>query len=138
MRHAAIELDYGDGIYTFRLGLGEIEELERKCDLGIFQIVTRLSPQIRTCKLQEISEVIRIGLIGGGTKPADALALVRRYVDQRPVDESRDIAYAVGLAALARVHAGEADKDGGQDPTGEVKAVQSSVSTSPPSPEPQS
>lgn len=129
MRPGSVELDFGDGTYTFRLGLGEIEELERKRDLGLFQIVTRLSPQTRTCRLSDISEVIRLGLIGGGSKPADALALVRRYVDERPIDESRDVAYAIGLASLIRQHSANP----GSTP-GETGAATSTGSTSPPSP----
>src|SRR5690606_1517165 len=106
-RHAAVELDWADGTYTFRLGLGEIEELERKRDLGIFQIAIRLSPESRTCRLSDISEVLRLGLVGGGMKPVEAMALVRRYIDERPIDENRDVAYAVVLAALERVHSSE-------------------------------
>ncbi len=125
-RHAAVELDWADGTYTFRLGLGETDELERKLDLGIFQIVTRLSPVIRTCRLTDISEVLRLGLIGGGMKPADALAKVRKYVDERPVDENRDIAYAITLAALHRLHSNELEK-----PSGEQEAAKTQGSTSP-------
>ena len=128
-RHAAIELDWADGTYTFRLGLSEIEELERKRDLGIFQIATRLSPDIRQCRLSDISEVIRLGLIGSGCMPpVDALAKVRKYVDERPIDESRDVAYAIAMAALMRVHAKELE----QSP-GEGEAAETSASTSPPS-----
>jgi hypothetical protein len=113
-RHAAIEQDFGDGTYTFRLGLGEIEELERKCDLGIFRIVGRLAPQAREAKLVEIMETLRLGLIGGGTMPVEALALVKRYVEERPLDENRDVAYAVGLAALMRLHSSELEKPPGE------------------------
>lgn len=131
-RHGAVEQDFGDGSYTFRLGLGEIEELERKRDLSIFQIVRRLSPEVREARLSDISEVLRLGLIGGGTTPVDALALVRRYVDERPLDENRDVAYAVGLAALMRVHSSELET-----PPGEAEAAKTKGSTSPPSTETQ-
>lgn len=127
-RHGAIEQPFGDGDHTFRLGLAEIEELERKRDLSIFEIVERL--RLRQCRLSDISEVLRIGLVGGGMPPVEALALVRRYVDERPIDESRDIAYAVGLAALMRVHSNELET-----PPGEAEAAKSSVSTSPQSTE---
>lgn len=120
-RHAAIEQEFGDGTYTFRLGLGEIEELERKRDAGIFEITTRL--RNRTCRLADVLEVLRVGLIGGGMKPVDALALTRRYVDERPLDESRDAAYAVGLAAMMRLH--------GDQISGEGVAAEANVSTSP-------
>ena len=127
-RHAAIEQLWADGTYTFRLGLDEIEELERKRDLSIFEIVERL--RVRRCRLPDISEVLRIGLIGGGTTPLNALALVKRYVDARPLDESRDIAYAIGLAALMRLHTNEVETA-----PGEAGAADSSASTSPPSTE---
>jgi len=117
-RHGAIEVAFGDGEYTFRLGLGELEELERKCDLGVFQIAGRLSPDARQARLVEIREVIRLGLIGGGMKPVDAMAKVARYVDERPLDESRDVAYAVVLAGLTRLHSIEADP-----PSGEAQAA---------------
>jgi hypothetical protein len=126
-RHGAIEQDFGDGTYTFRLGLDEIEELERKRDLSIFQIVMRLSPEQREARLSDLSEVLRLGLIGGGMKPVEAMALVRRYVDQRPLDESRDIAYAVGLAALMRLHSTEIE----EPPAGEAEAAGPNASTSP-------
>lgn len=125
-RHGAIEQPFGDGDHTFRLGLNEIEELEHKRDLSIFEIVERL--RLRQCRLSDISEVLRIGLVGGGLPPVEALALVRRYVDERPLDENRDIAYAVGLAGLMRLHSNEVETA-----SGEEEAADSSASTSPPS-----
>lgn len=99
-------------MYTFRLGLQQIEELEEKRNLSIFTIFQKLSPELREAKLKDYSEVIRIGLIGGGSvKPEQAMVLVDRYVDQRPLDESRDVAYAIVLAALQRVHSDELKKE---------------------------
>jgi hypothetical protein len=128
-RHGAVELAFGDGEYTFRLGPDEIEELEAKRKAGVFQIATRLAPETRACHSQDIVQTIRLGLIGGGMKPVDALAKVRKYVDERPIDESRDVAYAVALAALKRVHSSELE----EPPSGEVEAAETNVSTSPPS-----
>lgn len=130
-RHAAIETEFGDGTYTFRLGLDEIEELERKRDLSIFTILRRLKPEIREPRLLDISETIRLGLIGGGMTPVDALVLVRKYVDRRPIDESRDVALAIVLAGLQRVHT-EAPETSSE---GEQTAPQKG-STSAPSGEP--
>lgn len=129
-RHGAVEVAFGDGEFTFRLGLGELEELERKCDLGVFQIAGRLSPESRQFRLVEVTETIRLGLIGGGMKPVDALAKVRLYVDERPLDESRDVAYAVVLAALMRLHTAEPEQ-----PSGEAIAAKPDGSTSPQSTE---
>lgn len=129
-RHGAIELPWADGDYSFRLGLDQIEELEAKRDLSIFEIARRLSPERRAARLADISQVIRVGLIGGGTKPVEALALVRRHVDERPLDESRDLAYAIVLAGMARVHPAAED---GDPAAGEALAAKSDASTSPPS-----
>lgn len=126
-RHGAVELDWADGTYTFRLGLKEIEELEEKRDLSVFTLAGRLSPNVRAARLSDISETLRLGLIGGGMKPVDALAKVRRYVDERPLDESRDTAYGVVLAGLARVHPG----DLGVEDEGEAPAAEQNGSTSP-------
>lgn len=132
-RHAAIETQFGDGTYSFRLGLDEIEELERKRDLSIFTIMHRLRPEIREPRLADITEVIRLGLIGGGMAPVDALALTRRYVDRRPIDENRDVALAIVIAALSRLHT-----DTQENASGEARAPETSQgSTSAPSGEQQ-
>ena len=104
-RFGQITTDWGDAEYTFRLGLGELEELEAKFDKSIFVLVNLF--RTRTAKSTEILETLRIGLIGGGMSAPNALALKRRYGDERPLEESRDVAYAVAMAALARVHGDE-------------------------------
>jgi hypothetical protein len=124
-RYGAVELDWADGTYTFRLGLAEMEEIEEKRDLALSVLSRRLSPAYREARLADIREVLRLGLIGGGMKPVDALTKVRRYIDERPVDENRDVAYAVVLAGLARVHSAE------NPPSGEADAAETSASTSP-------
>lgn len=128
-RHGAVELDFGDGTFTFRLGLAEIEELEEKRDASVFALARRMAPSARDARLADIMQVIRLGLIGGGMPPVDALAKVRRYVDARPIDESRDTAFAVLLAGLARVHT----DDLADDPPGEAAAPEPNGSTSAPS-----
>ncbi|MEX4006942.1 gene transfer agent family protein [Neoaquamicrobium sediminum] len=132
-RHGAVELDWADGTYTFRLSIAGIEELEAKWsreaerDVSLFSVVTILAPAVRTARLAHIREVLRVGLIGGGMSPVDALAKVRLYIDQRPLDENRDTAYAVALAGLQRVHS----KDLEEPPSGEALAATSDASTSP-------
>jgi len=115
-KHGEVTLDWADGTYSFRLGLGEIEEIETKFDRSIFVIASALGE--RTARSTEISEILRIGLIGGGMAPPDALAKTRRYVDERPLEENRDTAYAVALAGLLRVHGDEVE----EEPPGEVGA----------------
>lgn len=128
-RHAELTTDWADGTYTFRLGLDELEELEAKFDKSIFAIVDDLRE--RRARSTEIFHVIRIGLVGGGMKPVDALARVRRYVDSRDLNENCDVAYAIALQGLARVHGSELERIS----EGEGVAATSDVSTSPQSTE---
>jgi hypothetical protein len=78
--------DFGDGTYRFRLKMDGATELEEKCDAGIGAIYMRLHGPAYT--MLDVRETIRLGLIGGGTAPVKALSLVKRYVDERPIDES--------------------------------------------------
>ena len=101
-RTAKIELDFGDGSHVFRLALGELEELQEKCDAGPPLILNRIGgDQWRTA---DVRETIRLGLIGGGMEPLKALALVQRYVDERP-DWMRNAQVAYGVLAAALVGA---------------------------------
>lgn len=95
-RNASVTIDWGDGTYDFRLGWGELAKLQEACDAGPFVILDRL--RSGTCLLEDISGVIRWGLVGGGKSPAEATKLVRLYVEDRPPAESRLTAYAIMAA----------------------------------------
>jgi hypothetical protein len=94
-------LPWADGDYSFRLAWGELVQLQEACDAGPLVILSRLGGG--SWKVQEIAAVIRLGLIGGGTAPADALRLTRDYVEARPPMENTSLAYAVLGAALQGV-----------------------------------
>ena len=85
-RDARIELDFADGTYSFRLAWGELEQLQEACDAGPLVILNRL--QDGTWKVGDIAHTLRLGLIGGGMAPAEALKLVRTYVQSRPPGEN--------------------------------------------------
>ena len=130
-RYAAVEMDFAGEERTFRLSIGGIVEIEENRNCSLFELVERLNPIVRRARLKDISEVLRVGLIGGGAKPVDAAALTKRYVDERPIDENRDIAYAVALAGLQRVHGDSlntaedgADTDAAEDGADEEKKSQ--------------
>lgn len=130
-RHGAVELAWGGGEHTFRLGLAEIEELEAACDMSVFLLYAAMGTDLPFARMKHYSETIRLGLIGGGMKPIDARVLVRRYVDERPLAESVAVGQAVLRAALERVHSDEVDR-----PSGEAAAPKTSGgSTSGPSTE---
>lgn len=98
MRDARIELDWADDTYSFRLGWGELAALQEECDAGPYFILGRL--QDGSWKLSDISSVIRLGLRGGGSSPADALKLVRLHVEARPPLENLLHAKAILVAGL--------------------------------------
>jgi len=97
-RNGQIELDFGDGTYSFRLGWGELQKLQEACDAGPFAIFDRLGD--KSFKVQDIREVLRLGLIGGGLEPSKALSLVRDWIEERPLLENVPIAQVVLSAAL--------------------------------------
>lgn len=109
-RDAKIALPWADGDYTFRLGWGELEELQEKCDAGPYVVLNRL--QSESWRIEDISESIRLGLIGGGVAPTEALKLVRRYVLNRPPAENLIFAQAIlsaGVIGAPEEQLGETD-----------------------------
>ncbi|MHB2165736.1 gene transfer agent family protein [Alsobacter sp. R-9] len=95
----------GDGERTLRLTPNMIGELERKRGAGIGLIFRRLVSN--EFALADVSETIRLGLIGGGTLPEDADALVKVYIAERPLAES----YPLALSILERVWFGASGAD---------------------------
>lgn len=102
MQHNAF---FGDGEKTFALSRDQILELERKTGSGIGLIYQQfVSAQFR---FSDALEVIRLGLIGGGTSPLKAHELVEAYSLPTPVVEVFSLAFDVletrwsGQAALA-------------------------------------
>lgn len=97
-RDARIELDWADGTFPFRLGWGELAEMQEKTDAGPYVVLHRLHSH--QWRIEDISHVIRLGLIGGGMSPADALRKVRTYVEARPPLENHAYAVAILSAGL--------------------------------------
>lgn len=104
-RNGSVNLAWADGEYAFRLGIGEIEELQEKCDCGPYMVMQHL--MAGTWRLAHIRETLRLGLIGGGLKPIEASKLIGRYVDQRPLAENIKHALAVIQAAVLGAPDGE-------------------------------
>lgn len=105
-RDGSITLTWADGDYVFRLGWSELAKLQEACDAGPYVILNRLVDG--AWRVADISATIRLGLVGGGMPPTDALKKVREYVENRPPIESLMIAQAVLSAAIV----GAPDEDG--------------------------
>lgn len=97
-RDASVTLDFADGTYVFRLAWGQLIELQEKCDAGPLVVMRRLEQG--TWLVQDVSNILRLGLIGGGMEPIPALKLVRRYVEDRPPLENLLRAQAVLTIAM--------------------------------------
>lgn len=99
-RNGTVDLDFGDGPHRFRLAIDELEELQEKTGIGPFVLLNRLIAG--EWRVADVRETLRLGLIGGGMEPIEALVLVRRYVDERPAWLAHvKLAQLVVMAALA-------------------------------------
>ncbi|MDE4143176.1 MAG: gene transfer agent family protein [Pseudophaeobacter sp. bin_em_oilr2.035] len=101
---------FGDGEHTFALTDDMIIELERLADLGIGALYLRAANM--QFKLTDLVEVIRLGLIGGGTTPERAAQLVDTYARNTPIDAL----YPLALDVLDARWGGAADKDPDPEP----------------------
>lgn len=127
-----VALDFGDGTYTFRLTVNGAIELEQKCDAPFTVVLNRLAAG--AYKINDVREVIRLGLIGGGLDPTKALKVVRQYVDDRPIAESWPVARAVLMGLMFGFEA----EPLGDTASGEAEAAtpeSPNASTPPPSTE---
>lgn len=123
---AEVTAPFGDGEYTFRLTVPCLIELEQKCDAPFTVVLHRLNSG--AYKIEDIRQTVRLALIGGGTAPADALRLVKRYVDETPpLEDSLKVAR---LALMGVLFGFEAAPPGNQQAAPEVTP---SPSTPPPS-----
>lgn len=115
----SITEDWADGAYTFRLAYGQWIELQRLLDKGPLELLEDMIS--RKWRVGQSREVIRLGLIGAGMAPAQALALVRTYVEQRPAAESVPLASRIleaGLWAPPK----DAESQPGESPAGTAES----------------
>lgn len=133
-RHGEVALPWGDGEYKFRLGYGELRDLQETCDAGPKRIADRLlpydparNPHGDNFRVEDVRETIRLGLMGAGKTQAEALALITKFVDRRPLNENRYIAWAI----LAAVLVGATDEQVGKAEEPETKATDSPMTKSP-------
>ncbi len=133
-RDATIELPFADGDYVFRLAWGELIKLQEACDAGPYVILDRLLTG--RWKVEEISNVIRLGLIGGGMEPIPARKLVQSYVEKRPPLENLVIAQRVlGAGVVGTSEEVVGKKPEAANPENQILRSQTESSDLPPSTE---
>ena len=104
-----ITLTWGDGEHKFNIAkLKCVLELEEKCGCGIAEVFTRIRNS--TWKFNDLRETLRLGLIGGGKPPDEALRIVQRYCDDRPWSESVLPAQAIIFAAMIGIPGDDLEK----------------------------
>lgn len=119
----ALELDFADGVYCFDLKLPQLAELQEKRKAGVFAVYARVMrgrfvhdgiplavAEEAEAFAEDLFEVIRLGLIGGGKGMVDgrevsvnamtARRLVETYCHNAPLRESWNIAAAILLARV--------------------------------------
>lgn len=108
-RDASLTLEWGDGRHTFRLALGQLRELQENVNKSRARLGASLLGPVTLYKLlasgdawpDEINEIVRLGLIGGGKTPIEAFRLVELYgFPARPLTESALHATAILAEAL--------------------------------------
>lgn len=90
-RTCRIELEWADGLYSFALYTKQIEELESismnpttgKKGIGVSAIWQRVMGL--SWYRADITNIIRLGLIGGGLGAVDAMRLVQTYCEGVPM-----------------------------------------------------
>ena len=110
-RSGKISLPFGDDTHVFKLGYGQLKELQDAVDAGPFVIFDSLLKN--TWKIEYIRETIRCGLIGGGMAAHEAIRMVKTYVEDvesYPLQPNVLIAAAILNAALI----GAAEEDVGK------------------------
>lgn len=111
-----IEFRLGDGIDRRGfLGIGEIKELRRLTGMGPVKMARVMADDPDP---EHIVEVVRLALIGGGSDPAEALALAQYYCrPPRPMEAAWHVAMAMmgawwkGIPKEARGKPGRAAED---------------------------
>lgn len=135
----SITLVWGDGEQTFRLAIGQFRELQEKVNgrrlaigapmIGPMTFVRLL--QANDAWPDDIRDVLRIGLVGGGMKPNEANRLMTHYFDPVPPLENMKPAFTVLLAGLAGAP-GETDESKKKTATKMTKAPSSSQESTEP------
>ena len=110
MKHVAY---FGDGEHAFALTDPMIHELSEKAGVGIGLLYQRVMSG--AFYLADLVEIIRLGLIGADTAPAQAQHLVDTYATGRPIMEIAPLALDIlesrwsGKALSADVPQDDAD-----------------------------
>lgn len=83
----------GDAEYDFRLTKPLLIELEKSTGLPSLALFSRIFN--RESSIADLTETIRLALIGGGTAPKRASELIAAYATDRPLSEIYPLAFDI-------------------------------------------
>lgn len=96
---ANVTLTWVGGEHDFALYLGNLRAVQKYCDAGPEQILKRIMDG--QWRVDDLFEVIRQGLIGGGMSAKEASQLVTDTFSRHPILQFKLTAQAVLAASLA-------------------------------------
>ena len=106
MTDVSLTAFFGDAPYAFALTDDTLTELERLTDTGVGALYMQaIGGQFR---INMLTDVIRLGLIGGGMKPERAKTLTDTYARNRPLAEVWSLALSILEARWNGVEPAEA------------------------------
>lgn len=100
-RSAKVNVFVGAGYHDACLKIAQLEELQEATNSGPSALLRRLSDS--DFRVRDITETIRLGLIGGGMSPKDAFDMTRKYVCEGYLIHYMPVAYEIIVAALVGV-----------------------------------
>jgi len=89
---------FADGEYTFDLDIDQAIEFEKKLEKSLYATCINMTRGIWF--VEDVKEIVRLALIGGGMRPVDALRLVTTYVEKRPIAENTALCVRILEAAF--------------------------------------
>jgi hypothetical protein len=93
-----IPLTWQGGEHEFALPIGQLRALQDRCDAGPAHVLGRLASG--QWRVDDVTETIRLALMGGGLERSEAVRLVKLHVEEKPLAQSVTLASAVLMAAL--------------------------------------
>ncbi len=116
-------LDWGDGTHLFRLSIPGLVELEKSCDAPIATIFKRV--HAGDYSVTDVRETLRLGLIGGGMNPTEALTTIRAQFDDNISEIGLAYHHPYALAVIGGAMLGFVENPLAQPPGPETETAES-------------
>lgn len=117
---ALVEMPFADELHRFRLGLGQMEDLETRFRVGTIEWIEKF--RANQWRIGEMRSVFITALVGGGQTPAQAKEVVDRCMMAWPMVRNVDLFWKIVNAALLEPPAGLSS---GKDQADEEEAMAS-------------